>query len=161
KSLRKWGTRVRRMLLGRDETDRAARVGFSDRVGSRSGGHSATDDQIVISHGPLITSHMYRNGPPLFLAEAQYAQHAARHMPGENRQPDVDGIELPCFPNEETDPERYEDLRDHRDIQRALRIPGALQAARIRERDGNEQSGAAEHAQHLHADDDDNRIMHP
>src|SRR2546430_360121 len=82
-------------------------------------------------------------------------------MPGENRQPDVDGIELPRLPNEETDPERHEDLRDHRDIQRALRIPSALQPTRIRERDRNEQSGEAQHAQQLNADVHDNRIMHP
>ena len=81
-------------------------------------------------------------------------------MPGENGEPDVDRVELPHLLDYETDPERHEDLRDHRDVQRTLRISGPLHPPRVGQRHGDEQPGNAEHMEKLDTDVHDDRVVH-
>jgi len=108
----------------------------------------------------LAAPNTHGNGAPLPLTEAQHAQHATRHMPGENGEPDVDRVELPHLLDYETDPERHEDLRDHRDVQRTLRISGPLHPPRVGQRHGDEQPGNAEHMEKLDTDVHDDRVVH-
>src|SRR5262245_39277691 len=77
---------------------------------------------------------------PLALAEAQETQRRARDVTDEDRGPDVEGIETGHRLEDRTEPERHDHLRDDRDPQRASRVAGALQAACIGERNGDEQT---------------------
>ena len=70
------------------------------------------------------------------------------------------GSSVPTLLDDEADAERHDDLRDDRDVERALRVAGALQSAGVGERDGDEQPRNAEHAQQLDADLDDRRLVH-
>ena len=78
--------------------------------------------------------------PPLPLVEPHHAQRAARRVPDEDRDPDVDRIQRAGLLDHEADAERHDDLRDDRDVERALGVARALQPAGVGERDGDEQT---------------------
>jgi hypothetical protein len=48
---------------------------------------------------------------------------------GQDRQPDVERIEVAGGSHQPADTERHDDLRDDRDVERALGVAGALQTA--------------------------------
>ena len=60
----------------------------------------------------------------------------------------------------EADAQRHDDLRDDRDVERALGVARALQPAGVGQRDGDEKTRDTEHPQKLDADLDDGRVVH-
>ena len=56
-------------------------------------------------------------------------------VPEDDRKPDPRRVQLPGRLEVEAQAERDGDLRDQRDEQRAARVAGALQAARVGQRD--------------------------
>src|SRR3954447_17213191 len=80
-------------------------------------------------------------------------------MSDKNGGPDTRGLKVTGGRQEEADARRQEDLRDQCDVQRAARVSGSLQAAGIRERNGDEQSGDAEKSQQLPPKPDDGGIV--
>ena len=57
-------------------------------------------------------------------------------------------------------PERDDNLRHDRNIQRTFRVSGSLQTAGVGQRHGDQQARKAQYAEQLHADFDDRRIVH-
>src|SRR5262249_61559716 len=81
-------------------------------------------------------------------------------MTDQNRDPDVDRVQTACLPDHKTGAEGDDDLRDDRDVERALGVSRPLKSARVCERDGDEKTRDAQHAQKLDADLDDGRLTH-
>ena len=92
---------------------------------------------------------VHRDRLPLALLESQHAQHAPRRVPGKYRDPDVDWIQSARPLDDEADAERNDDLRDDRDIKRALGVAGALKPAGVREGNGDEETGERQDPQQL------------
>ena len=82
-------------------------------------------------------------------------------MADQDRDPDVDRVERAELLKDEADTERHDDLRRDGNIERALRVTGALQTAGVRQRNRDKHPRYAEDPQQLHADFDDRRIAHP
>src|SRR5213076_866299 len=76
---------------------------------------------------------MNRDGnlAPLALVEAQDAQGAPDEVADEDREPDVDGVQRRRLLDDETDPERDDDLRRDRDVERTLGIASSLESAGV------------------------------
>src|SRR5512132_133736 len=110
--------------------------------------------------GPILPD-VHRDPPPLALIEPEHAEGAARHVPGQDRDPDVQRLERPGLPDDEADPERNRDLRDDGDVERAPRVSRPLQPSRVGERDGDEEPGHAQDVQELGADLDHRRLVQP
>src|SRR5262245_19105343 len=81
-------------------------------------------------------------------------------MTEENRDPDVDRVQPACLPDHKADAEGHDDLRNDRDVERTLGVTSPLQSARVCERDGDEKTRDAQHAQKLDADLVDGRLAH-
>ena len=81
-------------------------------------------------------------------------------MADQNRDPDVDRMQRSSLLDHVADAQRQRDLRDDRDVERALRIAGSLESAGVSQRDSDELAREAEHVQQLHTDPDDYRVMH-
>ncbi len=73
-------------------------------------------------------------------------------MAGEDGEPDVHWFEGANLLDDEADAERDRDLRDDRDVERALCVASSLQAAGVGEGDGDEEAGEREDAEQLCAD---------
>src|SRR3954469_5356787 len=98
--------------------------------------------------------------PPFALVESQDAQCAARRMPGENREPDVDRIESAHSPDDETRAERNYNLRDDRDVEGTLRVACALKSTSVCECNRDEQSRQAQNPEQRYSDLDDVWFVH-
>lgn len=81
-------------------------------------------------------------------------------MTDQNRDPNVDRVQLTCLLNHKTDAEGHDDLRDDRDVERALGVSRPLQSTCVSERDSDEESRDTEYPQKLDPDLDDGRVMH-
>src|SRR5687768_12143285 len=101
-----------------------------------------------------------RNVTPLALIEPDHAQRKPRRVTDQDCDPDVKRLKRACLLDHEADAERDHYLRDDRDIERALRITGALKPARVCQRDSDEESRDAENTQQLCPDLEDDRIVH-
>src|SRR5829696_7668240 len=66
---------------------------------------------------------------PLALVEPDHAQRGTRRVTDEDRDPDVHRLERGELLDHEADAERDDDLRDDGDVERALGVARALQAA--------------------------------
>src|SRR5262249_50865339 len=116
----------------------------------------------LISRCPLLCFRFdaYRDVAPLLLLEANHTQPAPRHVTGKNRDPNVNRVQPACLPDHEADTEGYDDLRDDRNIERAPGVSRPLQSTRVGERDCDEKTRDAQHAQKLDADLDDGGLVH-
>src|SRR5262245_26371721 len=103
---------------------------------------------------------VHSNTPPFPLIESQHTQRASRDVPDEDRDPNINGVEVARALNDEADAERDDHLRDDRDVEWALRVAGALEAAGVGERDGDEQARDAQDVQELHAEVDNRTPVH-
>src|SRR5690606_39464315 len=97
---------------------------------------------------------------PLPLPELEYAQQAAREVTEQDREPDLPRPERAGPVEHEAEPDGQHDLRDDGDVERAARIAGTLQSARVRERDGDEDAGQAQESEQLRAELDDHGVAH-
>src|SRR5713226_2013948 len=121
---------------------------------------SAASTRAAPSQSASNSSDPHLDCAPLPLPEAEHTEDAPRDMTRQNRQPDIDRVELPQALYHEADAQRHEDLRNHRDVERALRVPGPLQSPRVCQGDSDEQSGDAQHAEQLDADIHDDGVVH-
>src|SRR5258708_2763397 len=71
--------------------------------------------------------------PPATLMETRRREHTTREVTDDDGHPDPGGLQLPGRLRVEADPQRNGDLRDERDVQRAPRIAGSLETARVRQ----------------------------
>src|SRR5690606_35365262 len=90
--------------------------------------------------------------PPLALPEPRDAEARTREVAEHDGEPDVGGLQAAGLLEQEAQAERHDDLRDDRDVERAARVAAALEPARVRERDGDEEPGYAQVPHELHAD---------
>ena len=82
--------------------------------------------------------------PPAALPEPRHAEDGTRDVPEHDRQSDLAGFEAAAGLEDRAEADRHADLRDDRNDERASGIPGALQAARAGQRDGDEEAGHAQ-----------------
>ena len=74
------------------------------------------------------------------LRESQDAERASSEMAEQDREPDMNRMKRAPFLDDEAETERDENLRNDRDIERALRVSGSLKSAGVCQSHGNEQA---------------------
>src|SRR5512132_584788 len=99
--------------------------------------------------------------PPLALAEPGDGEGRARQVSEHDRRPDVGRVEAAGRLENGADSDRHDDLRDDRDVERAARVTGALEATGVGEGDGDEESRHAQEPEQLTADRRDEGLGHP
>ena len=89
---------------------------------------------------------------PFSLAESDHAQDTTRHVADEDRAPDFDRFKCSRLLKNKADAERDYDLRDDRNIKRALRITRTLKSTCVCQCDRDKDPGERENAHQLGSD---------
>src|SRR5207253_5846831 len=92
-----------------------------------------------------------RDVAPLALPESGDGQRGSRQMPENDGRPDVRRLEAAHRLKHGAQADRHHDLGDDRDIQRAPRVAGTLQAAGVAQGHGDEETGYAQVSEQLRA----------
>ena len=98
--------------------------------------------------------------PPVALAKANDAQHTARHMPQQDRQPDVPGLEPDGLLQHPANDKGQRKLRDERDVHCAARVARSLKGPVVRQRHRDEEPGDAQKRQQFRPDGRNRGILH-
>ena len=129
---------------------------FSNRAGCAVAKRAPVEPGRINDRGLSLFDH---DAPPLGLVESRHRQDAARGMSEQNRRPDARRLEAPHRLERRAQADRHGHLRYQRDVERAARVTGALQPARVRQCHGDEERRHTEVAQQLFPERHDDRVL--
>ena len=101
-----------------------------------------------------------RDPSPFPLIESQHAEPASGRMADKDRDPDVNRMQRSRSLDHVTDTKWHHDLRNDRDVERALRISRSLQSAGVCQRDGDEETRQTQDVKELDANPHYDWIVH-